>query len=130
MSTDPAAFEPEPTNNTEPVETPESVDSTDRHLLDAVIAKTTELLGTDESHRSLEALQEVAQSLAGQPLTIDPVGVALVRASLSTVLSRDAFQDDLWETMTARVTVTLFDDPQSRARLETLWQRLQEGSAT
>ncbi|MEO1998723.1 MAG: hypothetical protein ABGZ17_26050 [Planctomycetaceae bacterium] len=124
MLPDPSAYEPDPTQEVEPAE----VASADRHLLDAVIAKTTELLAQEDSQASLDALLTVARSLNGQPLTIDPVGIALVRASLATVLSRDAFQDELWETMTSRITVTLFDDPHSRARLETLWQRLQEGT--
>jgi len=128
MLPEPSAHEPDPTHEVEPLEAAETAASSDHHLLDAVIAKTTELLAQEDSQASLDALLNVARSLNGQPLTIEPVGVALVRASLETVLSRDAFPDTVWETMTSRITVTLFDDPHSRARLETLWRRLQEAT--
>ena len=132
MLPDPAAFEPGPAQEAEavvPSDTPDAPDSPDRHLLDAVIDKTSELLAAGDTEHGLEALLAVAGSYAGQPLAVDPVGVALVRASLAAVLQRDAFQDELWDTMTVRITATLFDDPHSLKRLTQLWRRLQETAA-
>ena len=100
----------------------------DRALLERVLQETL----TDESAReSLSgvdraALLEVAARHRNQPLSLDPIVIALIEAMVQThfgVLSGSA---EFWRPITARIGRTLWDDSVARARLEVFWHRLCE----
>lgn len=73
-----------------------------------------------------QQLQHVATSHAGQPLTLSPVLTSIIEiiARRFGVLTEN--QRSLMVTDVAR---TLYDDSESRNRLERLWKSLQEASA-
>ena len=98
----------------------------DRALLERVLQETL----TDERAReSLSgvdraALLEVAACHRNQPLSLDPIVIALIEAMVQThfgVLSGSA---ESWRPITAQIGRTLWDDPAARARLELFWHRL------
>jgi len=108
----------------------------DRALLERVLQETVTDDGDREplSGEDKAALLEVAARYRNQPLSLDPIVIALIEAMVRThftVLSgavppaaRDAV--DSWRPITAQVGRALWDDPAARARLEVFWHRLGE----
>lgn len=95
-------------------------------LLERVLSRTTDGAAAEAELTTLEwtALREVAQRYSGQSLELEPVGLALVRAILTTSFPQRMMAETTFEQMTAEIAATLFDDPWARKRLETLWARL------
>lgn len=105
-----------------------------RELLDSVLRQTAknqpaEDAGEAASAADLAALQTVAQRHGGKPLLVEPVVIELVQAVLSEQFQPLIASDESWQTMCSGIAQTLYDDPVSRERLDTLWSRLQEGNA-
>ncbi len=75
---------------------------------------------------TVEALQGVARQYAGVPFALQPVLVAMVRAVLSVRFGALMSPAESWQNMTQRIAETLWEDPRSQDRLQTLWTRLNE----
>jgi len=100
-------------------------------MLREVVAETSAQLATpEELDPALKAaLLEVARRFAGQPMTVDPAGTALLEAVLRFQLPALADRQALLG-RTARVVATsLLADPEARLRVEHLWAKLAEGAA-
>ncbi|NQU23380.1 MAG: hypothetical protein HQ567_19035 [Candidatus Nealsonbacteria bacterium] len=100
----------------------------DRALLERVLQETL----TDESAReSLSgvdraALLGVAARYRNQPLSLDPIVIALIEAMVQTHFGILSDVAEFWRPITAQIGRTLWDDPVARARLEVFWHRLCE----
>lgn len=73
------------------------------------------------------AVREVAQKHRGEPLTLDPIVIALVRTLVVRWFSpaaRDAKTQRAWNAIADQIAASLYDDPVARDRLQTLWTRL------
>jgi hypothetical protein len=75
------------------------------------------------------ALVEVARRFAGQPLVLDPTGVALLEALLAAEFPLFAERPALLTSAARQVAEALLTDPGSHRRLEHLWQTLAEEAA-
>ncbi len=100
----------------------------DRALLERVLQET---LTDDDLRETLTgvdkaALLEVAARYRNQPLSLDPVVVALVRAMLRTHFEALPGSEDLWRTISGEIGQTLWDNPAVRLRLEAFWRHLCE----
>lgn len=100
-------------------------------MLDDVVAQTSERLATPQelSAAVRAALVEVARRYAGQPLTLDPAGIALVEALLSAEFAIFAERPPLLARTARAVAQSLLNDPEARLRLEHLWAQLGEECA-
>lgn len=77
-----------------------------------------------EAHPELAAFFEVARRYPGEPLALEPMGLELVEAALSSHF-RDLEMDSReWKTMVATIAGSLFDDPAAHERLIAFWERL------
>jgi hypothetical protein len=73
-----------------------------------------------------EALRAVADEYAGASLSFEPCLVALVSAAIREPFASWVPEGPTWDALCRKVAQTMYDDPNSRARLETLWVQLQE----
>lgn len=98
----------------------------DPSLLESVLRQTAALTENEEpvDDEEMAAVEEVARRLKGHAFALDPVVVDLVGAMLLVEFGRQWTSPGLWEVVSRRIARTLFEDPRSRARLETLWTRL------
>ena len=98
----------------------------DRALLERVLQETL----TDENAReSLSrvdkvALLDVAARYRDQPLSLDPIVIALIEAMVQTHFEVLSGLAEFWRPITTQIGRTLWDDPMTRARLELFWHRL------
>jgi hypothetical protein len=72
------------------------------------------------------ALLEVAKRYPGEPLSLDPIAIELVSASLKVQMPAIAGREALSRRMYSWVASSLLDDPAARQRLAELWARLGE----
>jgi hypothetical protein len=72
----------------------------------------------------LQRLKVVAHRRRGQPLTLEPVAVEMVRALLGPDFANLGRDPDAFLAMTSQIARSLVDDPASFARLAALWKRL------
>ena len=95
-------------------------------LLESVLRRTAALTNAEEpvDDEEMAAVEQVARRLKGHAFALDPVVVDLVGAMLLVEFGRQWTSPGLWEVVSRRIARTLFEDPTSRARLETLWARL------
>jgi len=102
-----------------------------RSMLDDVVAQTSEQLAAVEELEPAvrAALAAVARQYAGQPLTLDPAGVALVEALLRAQFPVLSARQALLTSTARAVAESLLADPGARPRLELLWAQLGEDSA-
>jgi hypothetical protein len=100
-------------------------------FLDQVMSETASQLAEpaqlDPQVRA--ALVEVARRFAGQPLVLDPTGVALLEALLAAEFPLFAERPALLANAARQVAEALLTDPGSHRRLEHLWQTLSEETA-
>lgn len=73
-------------------------------------------------------MKEVAQRFAGQPITLDPVGSALIEAVLRAQFPLLAARPKVLAQTSRQVAASLLNDPAARLRVEHLWARLAEDS--
>ena len=72
------------------------------------------------------ALVEVARRFAGQPLVLEPTGVALFEALLAGEFPLFKERPALVTEAARQVAQALLADPSSHRRIEHLWQTLSE----
>ena len=103
-----------------------SGDSTPRRVLEDVLKQTAALYSLEQgSHPAdLEPLLEVARRLRGTEFALEPVLVELVRATLRRQLKPAWQSEEQLAAVADRVARTLFENPDTHARLKTLWVRL------
>jgi hypothetical protein len=103
-------------------------ESPGRSMLDDVVAQTSEQLTAPEELEPAvrAALAAVARQYAGQPLTLDPAGVALVEALLRAQFPLLATRQALLANTARTVAESLLTDPDARPRVEHLWAQLGE----
>lgn len=78
----------------------------------------------------LAAVRAVADKHRGQPLSLDPIAIGLVRALVIQWFAphaTDARTLKGWHTIADRIAASLYDDPVGRDRLNTTWERLSSG---
>lgn len=102
-----------------------------RDLLDSVLRQTAQTSASDDAVTAddLAALRQVAVRHRGEPLICQPVVVELVQAVLSEQFRPVVTTAESWQAMCSGIAQTLFEDPVSRERLDSLWARLSEGGA-
>ena len=100
-------------------------------LLDQVMSETAAQLAEPEQldPKVRAALVEVARRFAGQPLELDPTGVALLEALLAAEFPLFASRPALLANAARQVAQALLADPGSHRRIEHLWQTLSEEAA-
>jgi len=75
------------------------------------------------------AMTNVARTFAGQPMTVDPAGTALLEAILRIQFPALAERPPLLARTARTVATSLLADPAARLRVEHLWATLAEDSA-
>lgn len=76
--------------------------------------------------QEFESLLEVARRHAADGLALHPVGVELVGTILHSRFSHFQLPPAYMNDMARQIAMSLFDDPRSRGRILTLWNRLVE----
>ena len=118
----------------EPFEVAKSNDGSpeDAAALDQVVRTTVESIEAEEqvTAEELAALGAVAGRLGDQPLTLDPVAIALVEAMIMVNYGHLKRAPEVWAGTAHKIATLLFDSPASRARLDNLWRRLLEAYGT
>jgi hypothetical protein len=101
-----------------------------RDLLDSVLRQTAPSSSADDAPTAADmvALRDVADRHRGKKLVVQPIVVELVQAVLSEQFQPVVASGESWDTMCSGIAQTLFDDPVSRDRLDSLWSRLSEGN--
>lgn len=114
----------EPAANDLPAELPPD-------MLREVVAETSARLATPEQIDPAlrRAMREIARRFAGQPMTVDPAGTALLEAVLRFQLPALENRPALLARTARVVADSLLADPEARLRVEHLWARLAEESA-
>lgn len=131
---EPRRFSPPPSaddgrSSVPPVGKASGTPSPEKTLLDDVVQQTLLSLGADQAvhDADVSALRAVAERYSGQPLTLEPVTVELVRAMVRTPFRSLAASVEEWEQMTLSIAGTLYNHAPSRERLTSLWSRLSQG---
>jgi hypothetical protein len=92
-------------------------------ILESVLIQTFQSENLDQplDKRELEALREVARRYRDQPLTLEPVAVALVQAVICPQIQADSSSWDFWRGVITQIAQTQLDDPATHQRLQSLW---------
>lgn len=108
----------------EPEPAPES--AVGSHMLDQILelASGGSLRAGFVEPDDVLAMREVAKTLAGEPFTLEPVAVELIRAVLNVQFQKAGIPPATVEAMARQIAATLCDDPSARQRLEALWVAL------
>lgn len=109
-------------------ETPDQGDDAAPDFLKQVMSQTVAGMTSSRelSPQVYAALLEVAKRYPGEPLSLDPIAIELVSASLKVQIPAIAGREALSRRMHAWVASSLLDDPAARQRLAELWARLGE----
>ncbi len=102
--------------------------SANRALLDRVLEQTFRRLRAEDGLGEADAgaLVDVARRRRGEPYSHTPVAIELVEAVLRDTLVRSVTPPPEFAALVAQVAQTIHDDDDARARLEKLWQALNE----
>jgi hypothetical protein len=101
------------------------------NILGQVVAETASSLAqAEEADPTLKAaMVEVARRFIGQPITVDPIGTALLEAILRGQFAFLAERPALLAKTARTVAASLLADPAARLRVEHLWAKLSEEAA-
>lgn len=101
-----------------------------QNLLDQILTETAlgELSDGQYSGEDAKLLREVAARYPTEAFDLEPVAVELVRAVVGEPFRELIGGHEQWCSMTYEIAQTLFDDPRSRQRLQSLWNRLREAA--
>jgi hypothetical protein len=107
----------------------ETRDKTEHQSLLEQVLQTTLALGRGGndplSPEELRTLTSIAHRRKAEPLSVETT-MELVQAVLRLRYRSLAESRDQWERMTRQIAETIFDDPQTKERLESLWALLCE----
>lgn len=94
-------------------------------VLEGVLQQTLSLLGAEKplTAETSQALCHLVSRRKGVPFGLEPIAVELVSIVLKTQF-QGLGPPPLRDGLAARVARTLYEDPQSRARLEAFWSGL------
>jgi hypothetical protein len=96
-------------------------------LADIVAATAAQLSSPASTDPKVHAaMREVARQFAGQPMTAEPTGAALLAAILQHQFPLLKQRPRLLERTAVTVAQSLLDDPSARQRVEYLWAKLAE----
>jgi hypothetical protein len=100
-----------------------------QELLEQVLQATLSL-GADDppGPEELRTLTAVAKRRGDDPLSVELV-TELVQTVLQMRFRSLADSRSQWERMTQRIAETMFDDPPTRQRIESLWTLLRESAS-
>ena len=99
----------------------------DPALLEQVLEETlSEAAVSHLDAADLQALGEVARRFRGAALEVDPIVIELVRSLLKTHFTGFGVSDTLWHEVSQQIATTLFEAPDTRAKLERFWSQLSE----
>lgn len=100
-----------------------------QELLEQVLQATLSLGPANDQLQpeELKTLQGVARRRNSEPLSLDTV-TELVQAILRIRFRSLSASRDQWERMTQQIAETMFNDPQTLPRLQSLWTLLCEAS--
>ena len=103
-----------------------SGDSTSRRVFEDVLKQTAALDSVEQGIHpaDLELLIDVARRLRGMEFQFDPVVIELVRVTLARQLKNAGQSAEQFAVVADRVARTLFENPETEARLRSLWVRL------
>lgn len=103
-----------------------SGDSTSRRVMEDVLKSTEAMYSLEQASdpSDLTPLLEVARRFPDAPFELQTVGIELVRATLRRQLKQSLQSDEQLEAIASRVAQTLFENPETHARLSALWSRL------
>ena len=103
-----------------------SGDSTSRRVLEDVIKQTAMLYSLEQASdpADLEPLLEVARQYPGAEFQLETVVIDLVRATLRRQMKQTFQSEEQLDAISDRVARTLFENPETQARLNALWVRL------
>lgn len=101
-----------------------------QRLLEEVLQATLQFSASNEAlpAENLPALVAVARRRKDQPLTIEIVN-ELVDTVLRIRFRRVVESSTLWGRMTEQVATTIMDDPRTRDRMQSLWDKLCEAAS-
>ena len=104
----------------------------DAELMQQVLDETLAAAGARRPLESdeWEALLAVARRHSGQPLTVSPVARELVEAVLASRFRGLLRDPEVWTRTTLRIAETMLEDPPSRERLRSFWERLLQREAS
>jgi hypothetical protein len=109
-----------------PANEPQDDPAVGSHMLDQILELTSggEPKAGFVEPADVAAMRDVAKALGGQPFSLEPVVVELIHAVLELQFQKAGIPSATVRQMARQVATTLYDDPQARQRLETLWSRL------
>lgn len=108
-----------------------SADDVSSEALRQIVNETvSSLTRPEEVDPTLKAaMLEVARRYVGEPITVDPVGTALIEAVLRVQLPVLVSRSSLLARTARSVATKLLSDPAARLRVEHLWATLAEDEA-
>ena len=100
-----------------------SGDSAPRRVLEDVLKLTAALNATEQGidPADLKTLVDVARRLRDFEFQLDPVVIELVRVSLARQMKYSGHSEEQFTAVADRVARTLFENPETEARLRSLW---------
>jgi hypothetical protein len=106
----------------------ESSGPANRELLERVLEQTLARINEGQlfEEPDMNALKEVARRHRGQPLSLEPVALELVKAALRPQLGALADTPGVYEKLSLQVARMLIDDPIAYDRLQGFWNRLSQ----
>ena len=97
-------------------------------LLEEVLKRT--LLNSTSASKStageIALLRQVAERHRQRPFDLEPMVLDLVETVLQEHYQTLFASPEKWQAMVREIARTLYEDPQSRGRLESLWKQLLE----
>lgn len=101
----------------------------DGKLLDRIVEETMQAdVDPASDAEDLRLLRQVADRFPQAPFELQPVCVEMVCALVGPHYRPLLESEEAWLAMMHAVAQTLFDDPNARRRLESLWRRLNEAA--
>lgn len=101
-----------------------SSDGPPESLLNEVLENTIPTESEPLAPEELAAMQTIARQFSGQPLWLEPIGVALVESLLK--LRMPAGVQSMTPEMAQSIAEAMFESPECKARLDNLWNQLCE----
>lgn len=99
----------------------------DPELLEQVLHETlSEGAVANLDAAALQALGEVARRFRGAELAVDPIAIELVKSLLKSHFIGFRLSEAAWQEASRQIATTLYEAPDTQAKLERLWSQLSE----